>query len=121
MALIPAQTSVPYRDPGDDVVIVRFKPTDPVGMTEVEIDGPFCPVRTLALIEETAIRLVAYARDYRAASAQDRGNANTDGQADGQGDPDDAGDYAPDDDDDADTFAPRAIFPLGQLDHMGRN
>lgn len=70
--LTPAPYSVPHRDTLDVAVIVTFTPSDPIGLTLVEIDGDEAPTaRYLALVEAAASRLAVYAQDFRHAVEHD--------------------------------------------------
>jgi len=70
--LTPAAHSVPHRDTLDVAVSVTFTPSDPIGLTVVEIDGGDLPIaRYLALVEAAAARLAVYAEDFRHAAESD--------------------------------------------------
>ena len=57
----------------DVTVVAVFTPLDPPGATSVEIEGQdtMDPDTYLALIDEAARRLAAYARGYRTALQED--------------------------------------------------
>ncbi len=57
----------------DVTVVAVFTPLDPPGATSVAIDGEdmMDPDTYLALIDEAARRLAAYARSYRTAMQED--------------------------------------------------
>ena len=63
---------IAHRDAPDVRVIVTFAPSDPEGLTLVEVAGeePH-PARYLALVDAAAARLAVYVQDYRAAAEGD--------------------------------------------------
>ncbi len=66
MTLAPASPSVTHRDALDVQLVVTFTPSDPIGLTVVEIAGDEVSItRYLQLVEAAAARLAVYAADYR--------------------------------------------------------
>lgn len=69
--IAPAIYSVTHRDALDEVVTVRFLPSDPVGQTVVEVEGDPAPGALLVLLDCALERLSVYVQNYRAALADD--------------------------------------------------
>lgn len=69
--LTPASPIVPHRDTLDEIVSVRFTPSDPIGLTVVDVAGDPDPARLLALLDAAAERLAVYAHAYRDAMNAD--------------------------------------------------
>ncbi len=64
---------VPRSDTHDIRIIVTFTPADPVGATEVEIEGLDVGIwRYYQLVAAAAQRLTVYADAYRRAAEDDR-------------------------------------------------
>ncbi len=68
MTLAPASPSVTHRDALDVQLVVTFTPSDPVGLTVVDVAGDELSItRYLQLLDDAAARLAVYAADYRTA------------------------------------------------------
>lgn len=59
---------------GDVTILIAFRPTDPLGVTEIEVDGGahLSHAAYLDLLTQAGARLRAHVMDYRAALLYDR-------------------------------------------------
>ncbi len=75
MSIATATLSVSHApDDSDRIITIAYRPTDPLGLTLVEIedDAELSPVERLLILTETATRLQINISDFQAAMLYDR-------------------------------------------------